>query len=124
MGKDKPPFLPILGTKSSWRPAHQAAQYGASRCLKMLIDAGAKPDDADDDGDTPVHCAVLNGHADCLTMLLDAGGKFDEDDDNGLRPVHYAAQEGHGNCLQVLILAGVEINRKEINQYTRCLQRF
>merc|ERR1719271_2418201 len=50
-----------------------AALKGQTRCLELLLAAGADVDKADQLGDTPLICAAGYGELACVERLLEAG---------------------------------------------------
>jgi cytohesin len=51
----------------------QAASYGRTNCLCLLIDAGAQLTAVYDAGYLPLHLAAQEGHAECCSVLLAMG---------------------------------------------------
>ena len=54
-----------------------AAGTQADGAATLLIEAGAKLDVKNKDGDTPLHWAVAHGHSDIVKVLLGAGADKD-----------------------------------------------
>lgn len=50
---------PNVGNNRNTTPLHKAGQRGELRCLKLLLDAGAKVDSQDEDDVTPLHRYVF-----------------------------------------------------------------
>ena len=48
---------------------HDAAKWGHTECLRMLLDAGANPDATDRWTNTPLMYATLHGHQECVGWL-------------------------------------------------------
>ncbi|KAF5387896.1 hypothetical protein D9615_000107 [Tricholomella constricta] len=55
-----------------WTPLFHAARYGRERCVRILLEAGARVGATDELGHLAVHYAAWYGHQKCLTLLLDA----------------------------------------------------
>lgn len=53
-------------------PLHWAASFGASACVRALLDAGASVDPVNHAGLTPLLDAALAGHADVVSVLVAA----------------------------------------------------
>ncbi|MBR5888317.1 MAG: ankyrin repeat domain-containing protein, partial [Akkermansia sp.] len=51
-----------------------AANIGHTECVKLLIDAGADVNRANNEGRTPLSIAEKNGHTECAELLRAAGG--------------------------------------------------
>lgn len=84
----------------SWTALHFAAHNSHSRCIQILLDAGADPRIADDDGATPLH---VSHSVECTTLLLSAypDGVY-VTDEYGNSPLHRFAE--HGRVEECLIL--------------------
>ena len=50
-----------------------ACEYDHLEVVRLLVDAGADKDKADDDGRTPLWMASQNGHLEVVRVLVDAG---------------------------------------------------
>jgi putative transposase len=60
-----------------WSPLHFAARTKSSQAVKLLIDAGAEIDPANDEGVTPLHQSLLENpwNLEIMEMLLAAGAE-------------------------------------------------
>mmetsp|Transcript_5853 Transcript_5853/g.5284 ORF Transcript_5853/g.5284 Transcript_5853/m.5284 type:complete len:108 (+) Transcript_5853:3-326(+) len=55
-------------------PLLKAARHNSSPIiLKLLLESGARPDIADDEGNTPFHVAAIRGTAEVGRFLLELG---------------------------------------------------
>lgn len=61
--------------------------------LETLLDAGARADVADRQGETPLHAAVEHGRSEAARLLLDRGARADAADEYGTTPLHRAADD-------------------------------
>ena len=52
-----------------------AAYKGHEKCVQRLLEAGAKVDQAENNGDTPLSNALQKGHKKCAALLRAAGAK-------------------------------------------------
>ena len=52
-------------------------------CLRLLIDAGADMDAANESGTTPLMCAAVFGHFECAETLVKAGANIDLQNERG-----------------------------------------
>ena len=86
--------------------------------IRMLLDAKADPDEAQDNGVTPVYMAAQNGHADALQLLLSAKADPDKAQDNGVTPMYMAARNGHADALQLLLGAKADPDEAQDNGVT------
>ncbi|KAG5716083.1 Ankyrin repeat protein nuc-2 [Termitomyces sp. T112] len=55
-----------------WTPLFHAARYGQARCVRILLEAGARVCATDELGHLAVHYAAWYGHHKSLTFILDA----------------------------------------------------
>ena len=60
-----------LGQRWSWNPTplQSTAETGKEDLMKLLIDAGARLDTQNDDGDTAAHLATMRGHVKVLAVF-------------------------------------------------------
>ena len=65
--------LNAIKSWSEWTPLLSAAAGGHADSAKLLLEAGADKDRADNQGYAPLHHAAIKGNADCLKVLLEAG---------------------------------------------------
>lgn len=73
-----------------WSLLHEAASWGASRVLRMLLDEGADPlFRCERYGRTALHCAVDGEKKACIEMLS-ATAALDQRDNDGLTPLALA----------------------------------
>lgn len=88
-----------------WTALHLAADEGHASFVKALLQAGAPPNQQDNDLRTPLHMAAWNGNADAMECLLnDPEAKADARDEvNDATPLHYAARSGNGQCVLLLL---------------------
>lgn len=77
------------------------AGSGNTRCLEILLDAGADGNLANEYGLTPALIAARRGHADCLLALAEAEVDLSVRDPSGNSAATLAAMGGHLNCLEV-----------------------
>ena len=73
-----------------WTTAlHEVARIntsGAGKCLRILVDAGAKVDAKDFDGWTPLHLAAMKACRKNIELLLAAGANARALNDDGKKP--------------------------------------
>uniref|UniRef100_A0A8D8E4R7 non-specific serine/threonine protein kinase n=3 Tax=Culex pipiens TaxID=7175 RepID=A0A8D8E4R7_CULPI len=97
----------LIDCLDSWgrAPIHAAAITADSRCLPMLINAGANVDATcgpRGDSKTALHLSAEHGHVSNVRVLLDAGASFVAKDKNGLTALDLAERSGHDTCVGLL----------------------
>ena len=97
---------------------NQAAANGSHDIVRLLIEAGARPNTEENDGITCLFWAVLNGNTDMVKDLLKAGADPNEKqsmqmsmDDEVLKyvdkyPLNVAAKNDYQEIIKLLIDAG------------------
>uniref|UniRef100_A0A182QR29 non-specific serine/threonine protein kinase n=1 Tax=Anopheles farauti TaxID=69004 RepID=A0A182QR29_9DIPT len=97
----------LIDCLDSWgrAPIHAAAITADSRCLPMLLNAGANVNATAGcrcDNKTALHFSAEHGHVSNIRVLLDAGASFIAKDRNGLTALDLAERSGHEACVQLL----------------------
>ena len=102
-------------------PLHDASLWNFSDVARILLEAGAEVNCADESGKTPLHLAAMgqgDDSAACLKLLLAAGADPNARDAEGNTPLHEAAgvssSEGWVNrdAVRVLEEAGADSTLK------------
>lgn len=76
-------------------PLHNAAFWGRTDAIDVLLEGGANPNVAGGLVDsTPLHKAAARGHADSIARLLKGGADPKAVDASGETPLHEAATGG------------------------------
>ncbi|CAM9278550.1 unnamed protein product [Scytosiphon promiscuus] len=101
-------------------PLHAAAARGAQKVSKLLLHAGANPNQADNQRRTPLHLAAEAGHSGIVSDLLLKGAGPNWTDDTNLRQaaVHLAASWGHAECVSELLLGAAAPDQLNANGMT------
>ncbi|KAK3863842.1 hypothetical protein Pcinc_030421 [Petrolisthes cinctipes] len=99
--------LSHLDCRDAWgrTPLHAAATTEASRCLRILLQAGADVNLASGpraEGRTCLHIASEHGAVENIRLLLDHGADLLAKDANGLTALDLAEQGDHANCMTIL----------------------
>ncbi|XP_052864950.1 leucine-rich repeat serine/threonine-protein kinase 1 [Anopheles cruzii] len=97
----------LIDCLDSWgrAPIHAAAITADSRCLPMLINAGANVNAISGprcDSKTALHLSAEHGHISNIKVLLNAGASFIEKDRNGLTSLDLAERSEHEACVELL----------------------
>ncbi|GBF92406.1 hypothetical protein Rsub_05608 [Raphidocelis subcapitata] len=99
-------------TRSGATALMLACRRGHADAAELLLQCGASPTTADEDGGrSALHHAALGGSAACAAAVLarcggDAWRLLDAPSADGLSPLHYAAINGHASVARVLLSAG------------------
>ena len=73
---------------------HFAAGHDRLDVVRMLLEADADPNAADEDGRTPLHVTVQRGNADVTRALLEHGADVDFASKSGVTPLKTARARG------------------------------
>lgn len=87
-------------------PLGMAAKNGSLPIVKLLLRAGADPDQKSDDGDTPLHGAALMNRFEVAVALLNAQSDLTLFNRKKVTPLAVAAAEGHGEIASMLMSWG------------------
>ncbi|MHC4740827.1 MAG: ankyrin repeat domain-containing protein [Planctomycetota bacterium] len=99
-------------------PLHTAAEQGHAEIMKLLIERGMDPSQADWIARSPLHVAAAKGHAEAVAALLEGGAKHSPGNHQSDTPLHLAADAGHVDVVRILIEAGADINDKDYRNQT------
>lgn len=97
----------LVNCVDSWgrTPLHASAITADSKCLKILINAGADVNiqcGPRGDNKTALHLSAEHGHQGNVRELLDVGASFLLKDINGLTSLDLADRGGHEDCVHML----------------------
>lgn len=86
----------ILGTtEMKDTPLIWASEMGSTECVRILLDAGANPNEYEIDGWSALHWAARNGHFSVAKLLLKHGANLDQCDSRGHTPLDWAKDREH-----------------------------
>lgn len=91
-------------------PLVAAVLSGDRDKMKVLLQAGESPAQADPLGRTALHHAVLNGRPDLVHDLLAAKANPDQADVRGWTPLHFAAQNQLVDVARALLEHGASVD--------------
>ena len=83
----------VIQSSSAWKknvgetPLHVAAVRGTADIVRLLLDAGAKLEETNNDGETPLHLAAQAGNLPALHALIERGARVDVTNGNGHSPL-------------------------------------
>jgi hypothetical protein len=83
-------------------PLVWASEMGSTECVRLLLDAGADPNQTEYDGWSALHWAARNNHVDVAELLLKHGAKVDQQDGKGHTPLDWALDREHRAVIEVL----------------------
>lgn len=95
-----------------WTPLYSTAIFGSPPVARLLLEAGADPDQPDGQGSTPVHHAAQRQDPAMLQVLLEAGGDPDRRADDGDSPLFGACWLGGARTVALLLDHGVEVDAR------------
>ena len=96
------PRSPNFRDAEDFTPLYVAASRGSLKCVRLLLEAGAK-----DQGLTePLFIAAQKGHLEVLRFLVESGANIDQETIYGLTPLFTAASEGHLEVVRFLVESG------------------
>jgi ankyrin repeat protein len=81
----------------------QSSGGGHLKCLKLLLDRGANPDQSASDGQTAAHLACATGEVRSLQLLISAGVNLNAKDGSGFTPMDYARRFKCQECIELLL---------------------
>ena len=94
-------------------PLMLAALHGHNDVAQLLLDIGAEPNLAGENGDRALFYAVLEGHLNVVQLLLNKGADVNMEDHFGNTPLHCAALMGHKHVAKLLLDRGAEPNMED-----------
>ena len=94
-------------------PLLMASKRGCEEVVQLLLDRGADPNKASEDGCTPLHRAAWRGDKDVVQLLLDGGADPNKADEHGWTPLHCAARHSRKDVVRLLLKRGADPNKKD-----------
>ncbi|HJQ23939.1 MAG TPA: protein kinase [Blastocatellia bacterium] len=95
-----------------------AAKDGHVGIVQDLLNAGAKLDAKDNDGDTALMYAAIDGRIDVMRALLNAGANVNAANNHADTSLMAAALRGRTEAVRLLLAAGADVNAKNQNGQT------
>ena len=93
---------------------HYCAHKGLG--VEVLLKAGATPDVADKEGNTPMHLASIEGFDAIVKLLLEHGANPDVPNVFQNYPIHYLAMKNHHDAISAIMVAGGDVNALDMNK--------
>lgn len=91
-------------------PLHNAAVSGHLDVVRLLVNAGAEVDTADDRGRTPLIRAAEYGNLPVVDLLVSHGAKLDWVDAFGWTALYQSTLCGHSDMVEHLLVLGADMN--------------
>ncbi len=87
---------------------HRAAEAGHTKCVKLLLEKGAKVEISDKHGKTALSVAAAKGHKVIAKVLLKHGANINKQDSKGNTPLALAAENNHDAVVRFLLESGAD----------------
>jgi len=97
--------------------AELSSEEGGPQIIRELLDAGAKVDRADTNGDTALNSALREDSSEVVSMMLSADGGsalLSQTNRQGQSALHIAATAGASNSLRLLVAEGADTTAKAV----------
>lgn len=92
-------------TKQGDTALQGAAANGSAACVRVLLEAGADVNAADQYKFAALHWAAMKGNPECVSLLLQAGASIEAMAGRGSTAMHIAAKECHVAATALLAAA-------------------
>ena len=99
-------------------PLYRAAMNGHKAVVRVLMDAKADLNMANNRGETALHRAARHGHEAVVKILVEAGANLNMADEDGETPLWNAAHFGHEAVVKILVEAKADLNMAEKDGWT------
>ncbi|WPX40435.1 ankyrin repeat domain-containing protein [Akkermansia sp. N21116] len=103
----------LVGSKYDIPLLCAAADKGASKLIRYLVNHGASVDIRDQSQKTPLRIAARKGSLAAVTELVNAKADLNATDKQGRTPLMGAAWMGHKNIVDLLLKQGAKIDDKD-----------
>ncbi|MDF2192938.1 ankyrin repeat domain-containing protein [Paraflavitalea sp. CAU 1676] len=90
-----------------------ASQEGFLNIAKLLVDAGADPNEKNFRGHSPLRIAARNGRTELVKYFVSKGAEADTRGDDGATPLEHAAGKGHLDIVTILVEHGANVNNQD-----------
>jgi len=91
-------------------PLMQAAHKGPASLVAELLKAGARVDEANNDGSEALWLACVGGDPEIVSLVIAAGADLEHKNVNGSTAMMYAASAGKEKALSCLLEAGADLD--------------
>lgn len=108
---------PHVANGNRFTPIIQACRYGNSEIINMLLDIGADPLSAIEDGTHAFHLCAASASLSELARMLDIGVSVVSENDYGQTALMWAANAGKPKNIDYLIQKGARVNHQTEQGY-------
>lgn len=102
------PNLAAARDERGFTPLVLATYLGNLEATKILMDAGADPNQPDANGNTALMGVIYKGHEEIIRLLLDRGADPNIRGMNGMTALHYAMMFGKEHVADLLVTNGAD----------------
>lgn len=99
-------------------PLMRASHKGDVDMVGLLIQAGARLNARNADGNNALWLACVGGSADAIDVLTKAGIEINNQNDNGATPLMYAASAGKAEIVRCLLERGASTELETLDGFT------
>jgi len=99
-------------------PLMRACHKGDIDIVTTLIDAGARLNARNADGNNALWLACVGGHLDAIRVLVKAGIEIDNQNDNGASALMYASSVGKAEIVECLLGMGASTNLETLDGFS------
>ncbi|HEY8504776.1 MAG TPA: ankyrin repeat domain-containing protein, partial [Gemmataceae bacterium] len=109
---------PDAQAENNYLPMPTAVESGRLEMLRLLLEAGGNPTDADLYGRTLLHLAAAKGWAAAVELLLRHKAEVNARDSEGRTPLHLAVEQSDWESVELLLKAGADPNLQDRSSLT------
>ncbi|XP_075257511.1 uncharacterized protein LOC142349672 [Convolutriloba macropyga] len=95
-------WTPLLLAISAPKSVRTEA-LNSMKCIEFLLEKGADPNEANDDGSSACHIATIENVPEVLRLLMKHQADVASLDNNGKKPIDIAREKSHKECARALL---------------------
>ena len=99
-------------------PLHNACKRNSSRCVELLLKAGAMASAVNSQKETALHIACQSATSECAKLLLKEGLDINARTKSNDTPLHFASKSSSLECAKALVIKGAMIEAINDNSET------
>ncbi|KAK6532281.1 hypothetical protein TWF281_006472 [Arthrobotrys megalospora] len=108
----------IKSREGLWTPLRQSVRKGYLEITEILLNAGADPNAADNEGITCFHGCWVTGSVSLASLLLDHGADINAKRNDQFTMLHYACFEGRNDLAEFLVKNGANMEDETKEGYS------